>query len=536
MPQISLAESIADLEKAGLLKRYTDEKRVDELPRVMEDNPYQAVLVDKVKDCAFPFYANGYGVRAQWALALDCDAKKVGLEMAKRSQTLIKPVMVDASPCKEVILKGDDIDLTMFPLFQHHPKDGQAYFNDTNVVSRDPDTGQIGKGIYRFMYRSKNETNIDMRNATHGCRQHAKRNQELGKDTPIAVLIGGPTLDHLASMMSNPHTDGWDILGGFYRAPAQLVKCETSDLTIPANSELVIEGRIITTEGWVHDEGPYGEYTGTYGGGLPHNCRFVVDCITHRKDMTYQYATIGGLHPGRTDMAAFHPAIEADLYNALERAGITVENVFLPPDGCSNIGYASIKTVSGGDAKQALALMLAGSRQWMPKTAWVFDDDVDIYDDMRVKWAQAWRFNPETGIMLLPSQNMLPLDPSLNTDHPPNAVAKAGFDCTIPVIGQVDPFSYAAAVIAEPLKVDPDTKPMSDDEIAKEMESMIREKPRTWAELLAPFASQSYRSVYRAFGQLRPKLGRMTDLRPDYPYVFSNDDFVHGKEAPQAKG
>ena len=63
----------------------------------------------------------------------------------------------------------------------------------------------------------------------------------------------------------------------------------------------------------MHDEGPYGNYTGTYGGGLPHNNRFVVDCITHRKNAIYQYATIGGLHPGRTDMSAFQPAIEGDL-------------------------------------------------------------------------------------------------------------------------------------------------------------------------------------------------------------------------------
>jgi hypothetical protein len=32
--------------------------------------------------------------------------------------------------------------------------------------------------------------------------------------------------------------------------------------------------------------------------------------------------------------------------------------------------------------------MLAGSRQWFPKMAYVFDDDIDIYNDERVKWAQ----------------------------------------------------------------------------------------------------------------------------------------------------
>jgi len=527
MPQTSLAEYVEALDKAGLLTRYADEKRVDELPKLMEDNPDTAILVEHVRDCKFPFFANGYGVRPMYALSLDCDEKEVGLEIARRSELRFKPEMVETAPCKEVVIKGDDIDLTMFPLFHHHPKDGQAYLNDTNVVSRDPTTNQIDQGIYRFMYRSKTETNIDMRNATHRARIAAEQFRDKGRDMPIAVLIGGPTLDKVASMVSWPNTDDWDVMGGFYEAPAKLVKCETSDLTVPANAEIVIEGRVITSEGWVHDEGPYGEYTGTYGGGLPHNNRFVVDCITHRKNAIYQYATIGGLHPGRTDMSAFQPAIEGDLYLALQRAGILVKNVYLPPGGCSNIGYCSIKGRSGGDAKQALAIMLSGTRQWMPKVAYVFDEDVDIYNPERVMWAQAWRFNPEKGIMILPGMNMLPLDPSLGTDAPPVSVFKAGFDCTIPVAKGVDPFAYAAAVVSEPLDVSRNTEAMTEGQIVKQMTAMIREKPRTWHEIIAEFAAQPYPVVYRAFGQLRPKLGRMADQRPDYPYTFSDSDFVN---------
>ena len=348
---------------------------------------------------------------------------------------------------------------------------------------------------------------------------------------PIAVIIGGPTLDKAASMVSYPGVDDWDILGGFYGEPAKLVKCETSDLTVPANAEIVLEGRVITSEGWVHDEGPHGEYTGTYGGGLPHNCRFVVDCITHRKGVIYQYATIGGLHPGHTDMMAFHPAIEGDIFLAMQQAGILVQDVFLPPEGCSNIGYARIKTRAGGDAKQALAIMLSGSRQWMPKIAYVFDEDIDIYDDERVKWAIAWRYNPEKGTMLLPGQNMLPLDPSLGTDHPPVSVCKAGFDCTIPLIGHVDRFSYMAATVSEPLKPALGVKVLSEDALAEEMEKMIREKPRMWRDIVEHFAGQPYPALYRAFGRLRPKLGRMADERPDYPYTFADSDFVSGTEA-----
>ena len=71
MPQTSLADYVEALDKAGLLTRITDEKRVDELPRLMEDNPDTAILVEHVKDCRFPFFANGYGVRPMYALSLD---------------------------------------------------------------------------------------------------------------------------------------------------------------------------------------------------------------------------------------------------------------------------------------------------------------------------------------------------------------------------------------------------------------------------------------------------------------------------------
>jgi hypothetical protein len=58
-----------------------------------------------------------------------------------------------------------------------------------------------------------------------------------------------------------------DILGGFDGEPAKLVKRETNDLTVPANAEIVVEGRVITTEGWIHDEGPYGEPRPDYSTG-----------------------------------------------------------------------------------------------------------------------------------------------------------------------------------------------------------------------------------------------------------------------------
>lgn len=171
--QTTLTEYVGALDKAGLLTRYIDEKRVDELPALMEANPDKAVFVEKVRDSSFPFLAIAYGARSMYALALGCDESKIGAEIAARSARREKPEIIATSPVKDVILKGGDIDLMIFPLFLHHPYDGQAYLNDTNVVSRDLDSGLIDQGIYSFTYRSKAETNIDMRNDTHGARIHA---------------------------------------------------------------------------------------------------------------------------------------------------------------------------------------------------------------------------------------------------------------------------------------------------------------------------------------------------------------------------
>jgi len=87
--------------------------------------------------------------------------------MAERSGLRQKPELVNTAPCKDVILKGNEVDLPIFPLFQHHQEDGQAFINDANVVSRDPDTSLIDQGIYRCVHRSKNETNIHMPNDSH---------------------------------------------------------------------------------------------------------------------------------------------------------------------------------------------------------------------------------------------------------------------------------------------------------------------------------------------------------------------------------
>jgi len=52
MAQKPLKQWVAEVDGAGLLYRHDGEVRVDELPKIMEDHPDQAVFVERVQDCA----------------------------------------------------------------------------------------------------------------------------------------------------------------------------------------------------------------------------------------------------------------------------------------------------------------------------------------------------------------------------------------------------------------------------------------------------------------------------------------------------
>jgi 4-hydroxy-3-polyprenylbenzoate decarboxylase len=227
-------------------------------------------------------------------------------------------------------------------------------------------------------------------------------------------------------------------------------------------------------------------------------------------------------------MYAFQQAIEGELFEKLQRAGIVVRDVVAPAEGGGNVAYARIQAIGGGDAMQTLGVMLTGCRQYMPKIAYVFDEDVDIYDDARVKWAQAWRYNPGRGTLIVPGQNTMPLDPSLRQKEPPFSVTKIGFDCTIGT--DAVKADFEACVVTEPIKQPAEVESLSELDLTSQMRDFIREVPRTWQEILERFAGQPYPIVYRAFSRLRPQLGRMANASPNFPYTFSSTgDFVEGQ-------
>jgi 4-hydroxy-3-polyprenylbenzoate decarboxylase len=97
-----------------------------------------------------------------FAWAMRCDTTRTGLEMVARSKGRVKWETVTTALCKDVILKGDDVHLTCLLLFPRHDRNGHAYTNDNLFISKHPGSGVYGWGIYRSMFRSKNEKPVDM--------------------------------------------------------------------------------------------------------------------------------------------------------------------------------------------------------------------------------------------------------------------------------------------------------------------------------------------------------------------------------------
>jgi 4-hydroxy-3-polyprenylbenzoate decarboxylase len=226
------------------------------------------------------------------------------------------------------------------------------------------------------------------------------------------------------------------------------------------------------------------------------------------------------------------PAMEADLFGALKDSALDVLEVRADPAGLSNIAYAKIRKQGAGDAKQALSLMLGSSKMAIPKIAYVFDEDVDIWDDNQVKWALAFRFDPIRDTVIVPCMNTMTVDPMIAKDDPPATISKIGFDCTIPWGEKWVQSDFQRSAPFELGDPPARVSSMTEDAIAKEMESLIRSAPRSWKEILQHFKGQNYRDVYRAFGRLRSRLGRVVQP-PFFPYAFSDTgDFIG--DAPAA--
>jgi len=310
----------------------------------------------------------------------------------------IDPVIVGKkkAPCKENILLGDQVDLYRFPAPMIHEGDGGRYIGTWDlVVTKNPETGWSNWGMYRFMVHNKRWLAGWPQPTSQLAYQLKKYYLPRNEPMPVALVIGADPIAHMvATAPLRLEEDEAKFSGAFQGKPIELVECETCDLLVPARSEIVIEGEILTDQ--IVPDGPFGEYPGYRSGTMAEGVGFRVNAITFRNNPILTMIALG-IPIDDSSIAASLTAGVA-MKRGLRHRGIPVVDVFVPPEGVTHLIYVSVKKGGAGIAREVLEYFTA--RRVMVSKVIVLDEDVDVFDGGQVLHAFATKCHPGRGIVV----------------------------------------------------------------------------------------------------------------------------------------
>jgi 2,5-furandicarboxylate decarboxylase 1 len=322
-------------------------------------------------------------------------------------------VRVDDGVCKEVKLIGDEADVRSLPIPIHSVGDGGRYLGSGMTFTKDPDTGVGNVAIIRTHIRDDDPRRVAFWMAARHNWAHYMKHEARDEPMPMAFVIGlHPAYDILANF-SGDHTgyDEFQLAAGVIGEDLEVVKCETVDLDVPANAEIVIEG--LVPPHVREPEGPFGEFTGFRGGKVGTAPVMEITAITHRRDPVFRHMQSTRFTDHQRLVAL---PMEAALFKRVSevQGGMAVHDVHVP--GWASLFVTIIQMTPKWDGQaQAAGLAALSSVNLHPKVAIVVDEDVDIYNAQDIIWALSTRFNPQRDIHVVPNERIHPLDQSVPT-------------------------------------------------------------------------------------------------------------------------
>lgn len=374
------------------------------------------MLFEKVKGTDFPVMSNLHASRPRLAMALGCNPRDMQKTFLAAMENPIAPKEVNNGPCKDVVLKGADVDMRALPQVVHHGGDGGPYITAAISFAKDPETGIYNCAYNRLMITGKDTTSIHLTLGKHLWEFH-KVAEARGEPLQVAFAIGvHPAIALGALSIGSIDEDETAIMGGLFGEAMEVVRCETIDLLVPAQAEMIIEAEILP--GDTVNEGPFGEFTG-YSLGAREREVVKVKAITHRKDAYFYDMNVGHLD----HMLLSTVPMEANLLRAVRSMVPSVTAVRVPsPFTC----YVSIEQRLKGQGKNAI-MAVFGADLYIKRVV-VVDHDVDIYDERQVNWALATRSQPDRDMILIKGARGSDLDPSTSGDD--GFTSKWGVDAT----------------------------------------------------------------------------------------------------------
>ena len=476
----SFRDFITALDRAGELKRISQpiatELEITEVAdrEMKSPNGGKALLFEQPtingRPSAFPVAINTLGSHKRMAMSMGAEsvdevAAELGALMKAKPPTGFKeaikllslaldlrhakPKIVSDGACKEIIHKYEapaaaqswpaladwrkgasstPPTLANLPILKCWPLDGGRFITLPCVVTKDPDTGERNVGMYRIQIYDDRTTGMHWQLQKVGAR-HGRRYYENGKRMPVSIFIGGDPMFPFAA--TAPLPDGLDefLLAGYLRKKSvELVKCETNDLEVPANSDFVIEGYVDPAEP-LREEGPFGDHTGYYTLPEPYPV-FHVTAVTHRKDAIYP-ATIVGIPPmedfymGGASVKLFLPIFKMNFPEIVDIA-LPAEGVF------HNLVFVSIKKTYPMQAYKIMHGLWGMGQMMFSKYIVVVDDDVDVHNTSDVLFRLCANTDPQR-------DSIFTKGPSDVLDHATSEMAmgsKLGIDATKKLAGE----------------------------------------------------------------------------------------------------
>ncbi len=458
MPDQSFRTFIGNLEQQGEMVRFT--KEVDPLANMsaVEWKTYNELgkssLFTNIK--GYPGWQAVSEIladRKKWAIGLGVGDDELLEHVGRRSREPIATVDVERgdAPVKELVITGDDINLYDIPSMITSEHDGGRFFASGMAIMKDPDTGIRNVSIHRQHIMDKNKTGFIM------VPLQAKRIYDMycarGEPTPVAMVYGAhPAIFFGSAFTTTYGLDELTVAGALLGEGVRMVKCETIDMEVPAEAEMVIEGEVLPNH--MEPEGPFGEVPGTYAQQGESEV-FVVKAITRRKDAIFYALHCGApvTETQTTTALGIEVATREHLQNV--EGGLDLLDVrCLSESGLMAI-VLKIRPRMEGQAKTALMAALSGP-YLHPKLAIAVDDDIDPSDLRQVMWSMTTRVHAERDVVMIPNSRVFPLDNSSPVVEGQSSLHRLGtkwlIDATKPAV--TDPEARARFERAMPKNFD----------------------------------------------------------------------------------
>jgi 4-hydroxy-3-polyprenylbenzoate decarboxylase len=401
-----------------------------------------ALLFEKPKGSSIPVLINSFASKRKMELALEVSSAE---EVAGRIVELLEmrmpegligklkmlpkladlgsvfPRIVSKGPCQEVV-RTEGFSLHDYPVLQCWPGDAGRFITLPLVFSQNPDTGKRNCGMYRMQIFDERTAGMHWQTHKQGA-EHYRRMQHHGRTRmDVAVAIGAdPATMYSAILPLPPDLDEMMIAGFLRQSPVEMVKCQTSDLEVPANAEIVLEGYVELGE--LRTEGPFGDHTGFYSLADEYPV-FHVTCITQRKEPIYATTIVG---PPPMEDYYMGKAIERIFLPLMRMQMPEVRDIAMPPEGIfHNLILVSIRKSYPGHARKVMHAIWGLGQAMFSKVIVVVDEDVDVQNTREVAWKALNNIDPERDIQFV----MGPIDSLDHSSRLPNYGSKMGVDAT----------------------------------------------------------------------------------------------------------